>query len=280
MATDQQQQQQVAEEEEEDEERGFGRGRRTSTDVHIMPPSSTLSYIHADRTWSAPSMIAASRGHVSELKILVPSRTSEKTLLAPERAKVVAVPPVAGILDFDEHLLSTQQLTEKFGTELSPENISTSKGLTQAQVEAATLLWGPNAMTPAPRPSTLKLYVHELVQPLNLMLLFAAVLSFIVGAVEAKLRDNTAIYLGLVLVLVTLANAAIDTVQAVGALKIVDGFRSLCPSMASVVRDGAQLPIFATEVTKCGTIIFFFTTRQAYWIVSLCLPNRWFLATL
>ncbi|CAM9885540.1 unnamed protein product [Choristocarpus tenellus] len=119
----------------------------------------------------------------------------------------------------DEHKISIPELAERFHTSLDPLRPDQSAGKDSVRAEHELGMTGPNSLTPPRAIPAWKIFLRELCQPLNSMLLFAASLSFLMFAIE-EASSWEAFELGCVLVVVTLANTMLDYTQKQKAEKV------------------------------------------------------------
>jgi len=117
-------------------------------------------------------------------------------------------------------------------------------GLSSAEVEIRLEKYGRNAL-PQPRsPSTLIMVARQFMSPLIYLLLIAAIIALILH------EWNDAIIIAIVLLL----NAVIGALQEGKAKRALEALRAHTKKEATVVRDGKQLRIDATELVP-GDII-------------------------
>ena len=92
-------------------------------------------------------------------------------------------------------------------------------------------------------------YMALLREPLTAMLLFASALS-IASQAAAEGDDYTPVYLGSVLLAVTLANTTVDFVQSRKSAAMVKSLSALAPAKATVLRDGVTVEILGSEIVR------------------------------
>lgn len=151
----------------------------------------------------------------SAVIIHVPSARSEEKILGLRRnptATQLISEGSAQDLDIDEHALDLSQLARRFNTDVDGSSPDKSSGLRSDAATARLAKDGPNTLPPPPKTSPVKLFLEALVDPLNLLLLIAAVISL--GLYATDTAVYTPIYLGCLLLIVTFGNASIDFVQA------------------------------------------------------------------
>ncbi|KAG5185752.1 hypothetical protein JKP88DRAFT_354106 [Tribonema minus] len=120
--------------------------------------------------------------------------------------------------DVDEHLLSLEALAERYA------------------------------------PPLVLQYLRLLRDPLTAILLVAAALS-LASQAAADDGDNTPVYLGLVLLAVTLANTTVDFVQARKMAAMVKSLAALAPPRAVALRGGAAAEVGAAQLARGDVVL-------------------------
>ncbi|NHZ70518.1 MAG: HAD-IC family P-type ATPase, partial [Proteobacteria bacterium] len=117
-------------------------------------------------------------------------------------------------------------------------------GLSQDAARERLVRYGPNELKSEPPPSKVAVMMHQVVDPMNLMLLAVAVISFAIGERSTGL---------LVLALVVL-NVVLGARQEMKAKAAVDALSKLQIPVARVVRGGSTIEIPAPNVVQ-GDIV-------------------------
>ena len=118
------------------------------------------------------------------------------------------------------------------------------KGLTSKEA-AERQQQGRNVLTQGEKKSLLSVILQQLASPLIILLIVAAVISFVTGeTVDA-----------VIILIVVLANCVIGTVQEISAEKSVEALKSLSVSTAVVIRDGVQQEISSEELVPGDYVI-------------------------
>lgn len=92
--------------------------------------------------------------------------------------------------DVDEHLMTVEQVAEKYGLALNPANLQASGGLTAEQVAQAKARFGPNALTPpAEKPEWLK-FLLQFTNPLMVLLIIAGGLLFMAYGIQVSVKHS------------------------------------------------------------------------------------------
>jgi Ca2+-transporting ATPase len=123
---------------------------------------------------------------------------------------------------------------------------SGARGLSTSEAAERMASVGPNELPRPERPSLPRRLAHELLEPLVVLLLVAAVVS---GAVLHELLDAVAI--GAIVVL----NAAIGLVEEGRATRALEALRELSAPAARVVRDGSLVEVPARGVVPGDLIV-------------------------
>lgn len=165
-----------------------------------------------------------------------------------EKAKKEKDKEKLGKIDIDEHNLPLRAIADRFGCKLSEENPLLSEGLTAERAGLGIETYGLNRLTPPKRTPAWLMLVHEFTNPLTALLLLCALLSYILYALDSS-KDMANIYLGSVLVAVTVLNALIDFVQLQKSASILESFKSFVPQATIVIREGKQSKVPAETVT-------------------------------
>ena len=118
-------------------------------------------------------------------------------------------------------------------------------GLSSHDASLRLLEVGPNVFPKAKKPSILVRFVSQFSNMFNVLLLIAALLSFLSGFVYS---DPTSIQMGLAIVAVVVLNAFFSLFQEYRAEKAVQAIAHLIPTKTKVVRDGQVKEIDAIEV--------------------------------
>ncbi|KAG5186318.1 hypothetical protein JKP88DRAFT_256400 [Tribonema minus] len=151
--------------------------------------------------------------------------------------------------DVDDHFLTVARLAERYSVDLDLEDPAKSQGLSPEEAQRRLDTEGLNALTPPKEDSLIIQYLRLLKDPLTAMLLLAAALS-LASQAAADEGDYTPIYLGMVLLVVTLANTTVDFVQARKSAAMVKSLSALAPAKAMVLRGGAAVEVNASQLAR------------------------------
>ncbi|MFP3900714.1 MAG: cation-translocating P-type ATPase [Acidimicrobiia bacterium] len=144
-----------------------------------------------------------------------------------------AAPPVT-----DPWRMRAAEVAESLGTD--PE-----AGLTGAEASARLARYGPNHLEGAPPVPAWRMVLSQFESPLVLLLLGAVGISLATWAIEgAEGAPFDAIAIGLILVV----NAVLGYVEEVRASQAVAALQRMAAATSTVVRDGAEREVPATEL--------------------------------
>ncbi|OZJ06563.1 hypothetical protein BZG36_00488 [Bifiguratus adelaidae] len=133
-------------------------------------------------------------------------------------------------------------------------NVDARKGLSEEQVKANTHKYGKNEL-PEEEPTPLwELILEQFKDQLVIILLFAAVISFVLAFLEESDEAGTAFVEPIVILLILVANATVGVIQETNAEKAIDALREYSPDEAKVFRSGKLVKIHASELVP-GDII-------------------------
>ncbi|CEJ01628.1 Putative Calcium P-type ATPase [Rhizopus microsporus] len=133
-------------------------------------------------------------------------------------------------------------------------NVDKSCGLTKSQVEQLRAKYGKNEL-PEEEPTPLyKLIIEQFKDQLVLILLGAAVISFVLALFESEESTSTAFVEPIVILIILIANATVGVLQETSAEKAIDALREYSPDEAKVLRDGTIRKVRSEELVP-GDII-------------------------
>jgi sodium/potassium-transporting ATPase subunit alpha len=148
-----------------------------------------------------------------------------------------------------EHLWEIDRVVKEFGTDVKT-------GLTSAQVSKLQQDppngYGKNMLTPSYQMPWYWKFFHHLTGFFSLLLWFAGILCFFAYILQPDDKSN--LYLGIVLVTVVLMTGCFSFYQDAKSDAVMEGFKNFLPSMCTVIRDGRECDIDATELVP-GDIV-------------------------
>ncbi|NLD43807.1 MAG: magnesium-translocating P-type ATPase [Chloroflexi bacterium] len=122
---------------------------------------------------------------------------------------------------------------------------ATAEGLPQEEAEARLRQYGPNAMQAGPRTAALALLAGQFKSPLVLILIFAAVVSAIVGEwVDAA-----------IILVIVLGSTLLSFIQEYNASNAVERLRSRVVVRANVLRSGQRQPVPLPEIVPGDVVL-------------------------
>ena len=115
---------------------------------------------------------------------------------------------------------------------------SSTTGLTSQEVDTRLLTNGPNELIKEKKDSSIKKFFMQLIDPMTLVLLSAAIISIVVSIYAGESFTDTFIILFVVFV-----NALLGVYQENKAEKAIDALQKLSKSTSKVIRDGNTVEI-------------------------------------
>ncbi len=135
------------------------------------------------------------------------------------------------------HSMTTEEVLSKLDSD--------HKGISSNQAQERLSQHGPNQLDSPTKPSPLRIFIGKFKDYMVLVLIFAAIISFIAGE-----TTNAYVILGIVVLV-----AIIGFVQEYKAEKAMEALREMVAPEADVVRDGRMSTIPATELV-IGDVLF------------------------
>ncbi len=126
-----------------------------------------------------------------------------------------------------------------------------TRGLTSAQAAEKAGQFGPNKLREKKKKTTLGRFLDQFKDVMILILLAAAVVSFVIACVEGNPKE---FFEPLLIVLIVILNAVMGVLQESKAEKALDALKSMSAPHARVIRDGEEKVIDAAELVP-GDII-------------------------
>ncbi|XP_062014872.1 calcium-transporting ATPase 4, endoplasmic reticulum-type-like [Rosa rugosa] len=136
--------------------------------------------------------------------------------------------------------------------------VSRDSGLSSEEVEKRRAVYGWNELEKHEGQSILKLLMDQLSDTLVRVLLFAAVISFVLAWYEGEETgemDITAFVEPLVIFLILIVNAIVGIWQESNAEKALEALKEIQSEQAAVVRDGKKVPNLAAKELVPGDIV-------------------------
>ncbi len=126
-----------------------------------------------------------------------------------------------------------------------------ARGLTSAQAAEKAGQFGPNKLREKKKKTTLQRFFDQFKDIMILILLAAAVVSFVIACVEGNPKE---FFEPLLIVLIVILNAVMGVLQESKAEKALEALKSMSAPHARVLRDGEEKVIDAAELVP-GDII-------------------------
>ena len=126
-----------------------------------------------------------------------------------------------------------------------------TKGLTSQQVEAQKSLYGANKLREKKKKTNVQRFFDQFKDAMIIILLIAAVISFVVACVEQNPKE---FFEPVLILLIVVLNAVMGVMQESKAEKALDALKSMSAPHARVIRDGEEKVIDASELVP-GDII-------------------------
>ncbi len=134
---------------------------------------------------------------------------------------------------------------------LSHFETNTATGLNMKQVEERTAKFGPNKLKEKKKKTTMQRFLDQFKDVMILILIAAAIVSFVVVCVEKNWGE---LFEPALIVLIVILNAIMGVVQESKAEKALDALQNLSAPHARVIRDGEEKIIDASQLVP-GDII-------------------------
>ncbi|KAJ3166780.1 hypothetical protein HK101_011875 [Irineochytrium annulatum] len=134
-------------------------------------------------------------------------------------------------------------------------SVSEQKGLTNAEAERRLKEHGSNELPHDPPTPLWELILEQFKDQLVLILLGAAVVSFVLAFLETDEKEKATAYVEpIVILLILIANAVVGVVQESNAEKAIEALKEYTPDEAKVVREGHPAKIQARDLVP-GDIV-------------------------
>ncbi len=157
---------------------------------------------------------------------------------------------------------------------LSKLQTDQNNGLNSKQVQELTEKFGANKLTEKKKKTTLQRFIDQFKDVMILILIAAAVISFVVACVE---KDPGEFFEPILILLIVILNAVMGVFQESKAEKALDALKNMSAPHARVIRDGKESVIDASLLVP-GDIIKFeagdFVPADARLLMSTSLKSE------
>ncbi|WIA28646.1 hypothetical protein OEZ86_011182 [Tetradesmus obliquus] len=165
---------------------------------------------------------------------------------APDSAEGGAV-QARGAYEVDDHMVSPEEVAERYNVTIDWENIGGSKGLTSQQVKDLQAKHGLNQLTPPKTTPEIIKFLKQFTNPLMALLLVAGALTFMAYGIQSPRDKNNAILAAALLIVVTLT-CLMSYLQERSASSLMDSLKKMMPNKCTVIRDGQEQKVEALEL--------------------------------
>lgn len=224
--------------------KGIVMERRVSGDGIVQVPRRESA---KDVTIATTRRVSASIMPTGAESILNAPRTLTKSELKEEMSRQ------AEEMKYTEHMFSFDKIINFYKTDINPEKISASTGLTQEKASFLLKELGPNVLTPPPRVPLWLLFLLQFANFFMLLLIAASILCFIAYAISPS--DPTNLYLGVLLIIVVFVTCYETFSQEAKSDELMEKFRALIPQACRVIRDKTMQNVKAEELVV-GDIVY------------------------
>ncbi|XP_018052959.1 PREDICTED: sodium/potassium-transporting ATPase subunit alpha-like [Atta colombica] len=185
----------------------------------------------------------------SILHLPVSTRTVSTTHLHKKKLTEEEIQELHQELETVDHVIGLEILCEKLGT-----NVET--GLTKEQASKILERDGPNALSPPKiTPEYIKFF-KCMFHGFAALLWICAILCFILYAVTHFMQEDDIgiAWLGIIIVMICITSGVFAYIQESKNIKVMESFKKMVPTFATVIRDGVKLRL-GTEELVLGDLV-------------------------
>ncbi|KAF6263646.1 hypothetical protein COO60DRAFT_1698701 [Scenedesmus sp. NREL 46B-D3] len=152
-----------------------------------------------------------------------------------------------GAYEVDDHMVTPEEVAERYNVAVDWKNIGGSKGLTTQQVKELQAKHGLNQLTPPKSTPEIIKFLLQFTNPLMALLLVAGALTFMAYGIQSPRDKNNAILAAALIIVVTLT-CIMSYMQERSASNLMDSLKKMMPNKCTVVRDGQEQKVDALEL--------------------------------
>eukprot|EP00882_Tetradesmus_deserticola_P004148 GHRQ01004382.1.p1 GENE.GHRQ01004382.1~~GHRQ01004382.1.p1 ORF type:complete len:221 (+),score=74.72 GHRQ01004382.1:384-1046(+) len=152
-----------------------------------------------------------------------------------------------GAYEVDEHMVSPQEVAQRYNVAVDWKNVGGSKGLTSQQVKELQAKHGLNQLTPPKSTPEIIKFLLQFTNPLMALLLVAGALTFMAYGIQTPRDKNNAILAAALIIVVTLT-CIMSYLQERSAGNLMDSLKKMLPNKCTVIRDGHEQKVEALEL--------------------------------
>ncbi|KAJ1566984.1 hypothetical protein HK096_011393, partial [Nowakowskiella sp. JEL0078] len=160
----------------------------------------------------------------------------------------------ANKVELTEHLLTFDQMKEKFSTNFDHIRAVNSQGISSEDAANRLKQNGPNILSPPKKVHPIIIFLHCLFALFNLLLIFCAGITWLLFGLD-PINNGPNTYVGAILLGVAIINAAVEFWQHQKSAAILDSFLNMIPTKASAIRGSALKQVEAKELVL-GDVVF------------------------
>ena len=134
-------------------------------------------------------------------------------------------------------------------------------GLTEEQVAALQEKHGPNKLREKKKKTTLQRFIEQFKDVMILILIAAAIISFVVVCVEKNWGE---LFEPALILLIVILNAIMGVYQEGKAEKALDALKNMSAPHARVIRDGKESIVVDTHMIRISNRIGLVETKDPY----------------
>ena len=135
---------------------------------------------------------------------------------------------------------------------LKTYDVNKEKGLTKKQVQEAKIKYGPNELREEKKKTTFQRFIAQFKDAMILVLIVAAIISFIVAVLEHNPKE---LFEPFLILLIVVLNAVMGVMQESKAEKALEALQKMSSPHARVIREGQEKRIEAIDLVPGDIMI-------------------------